>query len=36
MDAKVVKRGDNNAQLTIKDVTVDLYSATEQTWVLFI
>ena len=32
MDAKVVKRGDNIAQLTIKDVNVDLYSATEQTW----
>jgi DNA polymerase/3'-5' exonuclease PolX len=32
MDAKVVKRGDSIAQLTIRDVTVDLYSATEQTW----
>jgi len=32
MDAKVVKRGDIIAQLTIKDVNVDLYSATEQTW----
>jgi len=31
MDAKVVKRGDSIAQLTIKDVNVDLYSATEQT-----
>jgi DNA polymerase/3'-5' exonuclease PolX len=32
MDAKVVKRGDSIAQLTIKDVNVDLYSATEKTW----
>jgi DNA polymerase/3'-5' exonuclease PolX len=32
MDAKVVKRGDSIAQLTIKDVNADLYSATEQTW----
>ena len=27
-----MKRGDSVAQLTIKDVNVDLYSATEQTW----
>jgi DNA polymerase/3'-5' exonuclease PolX len=32
IDAKVVKCGDNIAQLTIKEVNVDLYSATEQTW----
>ena len=32
MDAKVLKRGDRIAQLTIKGVNVDLYSATEQTW----
>ena len=32
MNAKVLKRGDRIAQLTIKGVNVDLYSATEQTW----
>jgi len=32
MDAKAVKRGDIIAQLTVKDVNADLYSATEQTW----
>jgi DNA polymerase (family 10) len=32
MDAKVVKRGDSVAQLIIKNVNVDLYVATPQTW----
>jgi DNA polymerase (family 10) len=32
MEAEVVKRGDNIAQLTIKDVNVDLYVATPETW----
>ena len=30
MDAKVLKRGDSIAQLTIKGVNVDLYVATEK------
>ena len=32
MTAKVLKRGNRIAQLTIKGVNVDLYVATEQTW----
>ena len=32
MDAEVLKRGDMIAQLTIKGVNVDLYSATPETW----
>jgi DNA polymerase/3'-5' exonuclease PolX len=32
MGAKVVKRGDSIAQLIIKEVNVDLYVATPQTW----
>ena len=32
MHAKILKRGDSIAQLTIKDVNVDLYVANEQTW----
>ena len=32
MDAKVLKHGEKAAQLTIKGVNVDLYSATEETW----
>jgi DNA polymerase/3'-5' exonuclease PolX len=32
MDARVVKCGDSVAQLTIRDVNVDLYVATLQTW----
>ena len=32
MNAKVLKRGNSIAQLTIQGVNVDLYSATEQTW----
>ena len=32
MDAKALKHGERVAQLTIRGVNVDLYSATEQTW----
>ena len=32
MDAKVLKHGNKIAQLTIKGVNVDLYSATPETW----
>jgi DNA polymerase/3'-5' exonuclease PolX len=32
MDAKVLKCGEKVAQLTIKGVNVDLYSATPETW----
>ena len=32
MNAEVLKRGDSIAQLTIKGVNVDLYSATPETW----
>ena len=32
MDAEVLKRGESIAQLTIKGMNVDLYSATPETW----
>ena len=32
MDAKILKRGDSIAQLLIRDVNVDLYVTSEQTW----
>ena len=32
MDAKILKRGDSIAQLLIKDVNVDFYVASKQTW----
>ena len=32
MDAKILKHGDSIAQLTIKDVNMDLYVTNEQTW----
>ena len=32
MNAEVLKRGESIAQLTIKGVNVDLYSATTETW----
>jgi len=32
MDAEVLKRGESIAQLTIKGVNVDLYSAAPETW----
>ena len=32
MNAEVLKRGDSIAQLTIKGVNVDLYSATPEAW----
>ena len=32
MNAEVLKRGESIAQLTIKGVNVDLYSATPETW----
>ena len=32
MDAKILKRGDSIAQLLIKDVKVDFYVASKQTW----
>ena len=32
MEAKVLKRGNSIAQLAIKEMNIDLYSATEKTW----